>query len=117
MKNSGSQFVSIVSCLILLAGCAGSSEQYTWINSSPKNNTEQARAAAESECLSKAYTTFVDQAAINNSCIGLCINKAGGISNGFTAGSAARRSREIRDAREHFYESCMLSKGWKKQLK
>lgn len=116
MKPCKTQYIAIASTFILLTGCVTNGSQQTWVKTSASNNMEQERATADSECLARAYEVFTENPMPSNNCIGACKNNTSGFSSGFIAGSAAKQSREIRNAREKFYESCMLSKGWKKQV-
>lgn len=114
MKPAKFQLIAITSAFFMLGGCVTNGNQYTWTKSQG-NNIEQERAQADSECLARSYEAFRENPMPDNTCIGTCIDTKSGISKGFMAGTAARQNREVREARERFYESCMMGKGWQKQ--
>lgn len=108
------QFIAIVGVLILMTGCVTDGNQYTWGRTTATSNIEQERAADDSMCMAKAYEIFNYNQLPSNICVGDCVRQRG-FSAGVLAGTAARQSREIRKARDQFYENCMISKGWQRQ--
>lgn len=117
MKPPKIQFIAITSAFILLTGCVTNGSQSTWIKASgdAAGNIEQERAMAQGDCLARAYESFTANPMPSNNCIGNCFGNTGGLTSGFLAGAAARQNRETREARELFYDSCMMGKGWQRQ--
>lgn len=110
-----------VSCAVFALSACVSPDRApppVWVKASVSggSNLEQERAMADGDCLAQAYSTFKDNPLPNSGCIGNCSGSSrGGFSGGYMAGLAARQSREVGEARQRFYDSCMMSKGWHKQ--
>lgn len=118
MKNTPRLFI-LASTAALLTACSTSGDRsaatWTRISGDDTGNVQQERAIAQGECLTKAYEIFVERPTPHNTCIGNCFNSSGGIASGFFEGRAARQNKKIGEARDEFYDQCMIGKGWKKQ--
>lgn len=117
MKPRNTQLLSAFCALLLLTGCITSEDQSLWIKTSGANigNIEQERAIAKNDCLAGAYEAFTENPMPNNNCIGNCSGDSGGFFSGFLAGRAARQSERTGEARQQFYNDCMIGKGWQRQ--
>ncbi|MBA4079256.1 MAG: hypothetical protein C0508_29780 [Cyanobacteria bacterium PR.023] len=90
--------------LIMLAvsGCALTPE-YTWVKSGI-SYPEHEYAIADGLCLAEAYKAIPDGGSMSCSTIGSRIS------------CDSRVGRKARAVREKIYDSCMMNKGWEKQL-
>ena len=114
MKGFKTKSLVALGAIVLMSGCVTDGQDYTWTKSGG-GNVSQEMALADSECLSQAYQKFRAQPMSGNNCVGLCVENEGGLVSGYRAGAEARQNREMREARERYYESCMAAQGWIKQ--